>query len=328
MISVLSFSKSGEEIAQKIINVNSDAVLYKSSEGKIRDKMEEIWTNSDVIIFISATGIAVRYIAPFIKHKSVDPAVLVIDDMGRYVISLLSGHLGGANSMATEIAGYLKESIAIITTASDSRGFESLDLYAKRRDFKILKSENLTAVSSAMVDGRVLALYSEIDPDLDYGNIVLLGKEELLKDENRVKIAISSEVLDLSKLSLQLIPKILYLGIGCRRGVKSKVIIELIEEVFEKHGLYTDAIAGISSIELKSDETGILEAAEHFNVQPRFYSTEEIQTVEGEFKGSEFVRKITGVGAVAEPSAFLSGGEILVERVAKNDITIAVAIKR
>ena len=328
MISVLSFSKSGEEIAQKIINVNADAVLYKSSEGKIRDKMEEIWNNSDAIIFISATGIAVRYIAPFIKHKSVDPAVLVIDDMGRYVISLLSGHLGGANYMATEIAGYLKESIAIITTASDSRGFESLDLYAKRREFKILKSENLTAVSSAMVDGRVLALYSEIDPDLDYGNIVLLGKEELLKDENRVKIAISSEVLDLSKLSLQLIPKILYLGIGCRRGVKSKVIIELIEEVFEKHGLYTDAIAGISSIELKSDETGILEAAEHFNVQPRFYSTEEIQTVEGEFKGSEFVRKITGVGAVAEPSAFLSGGEILVERVAKNDITIAVAIKR
>lgn len=328
MISVLSFSKSGEEIAQKIINVNSDAVLYKSSEGKIRDKMEEIWNNSDAIIFISATGIAVRYIAPFIKHKSVDPAVLVIDDMGRYVISLLSGHLGGANYMATEIAGYLKESIAIITTASDSRGFESLDLYAKRREFKILKSENLTAVSSAMVDGRELAVYSEIDPDLDYGNIVLLGKEELLKDENRVKIAISSEVLDLSKLSLQLIPKILYLGIGCRRGVKSKVIIELIEEVFEKHGLYTDAIAGISSIELKSDETGILEAAEHFNVQPRFYSTEEIQTVEGEFKGSEFVRKITGVGAVAEPSAFLSGGEILVERVAKNDITIAVAIKR
>lgn len=328
MISVLSFSKSGEEIAQKIINVNSDAVLYKSSEGKIRDKMEEIWNNSDAIIFISATGIAVRYIAPFIKHKSVDPAVLVIDDMGRYVISLLSGHLGGANYMATEIAGYLKESIAIITTASDSRGFESLDLYAKRREFKILKSENLTAVSSAMVDGRELAVYSEIDPDLDYGNIVLIGKEELFKDENRVKIAISSEVLDLSKLSLQLIPKILYLGIGCRRGVKSKVIIELIEEVFEKHGLYTDAIAGISSIELKSDETGILEAAEHFNVQPRFYSTEEIQTVEGEFKGSEFVRKITGVGAVAEPSAFLSGGEILVERVAKNDITIAVAIKR
>lgn len=132
----------------------------------------------------------------------------------------------------------------------------------------------------------------------------------------------------MSKLSLQLIPKILYLGIGCRRGVKSKVIIELIEEVFEKHGLYTDAIAGISSIELKSDETGILEAAEYFNVQPRFYSAEEIQTVEGEFKGSEFVRKITGVGAVAEPSAFLSGGEILVERVAKNDVTIAVAIKR
>ncbi|WP_425539289.1 cobalt-precorrin 5A hydrolase [Microaceticoccus formicicus] len=328
MISVLSFSKSGEEIAQKIINVNADAVLYKSSEGKIRDKMEEIWNNSDAIIFISATGIAVRYIAPFIKHKSVDPAVLVIDDMGRYVISLLSGHLGGANYMATEIAGYLKESIAIITTASDSRGFESLDLYAKRREFKILKSENLTAVSSAMVDGRELAVYSEIDPDLDYGNIVLIGKEELFKDENRVKIAISSEVLDLSKLSLQLIPKILYLGIGCRRGVKSKVIIELIEEVFEKHGLYTDAIAGISSIELKSDETGILEAAEYFNVQPRFYSAEEIQTVEGEFKGSEFVRKITGVGAVAEPSAFLSGGEILVERVAKNDVTIAVAIKR
>lgn len=188
MISVLSFSKSGEEIAQKIINVNADAVLYKSSEGKIRDKMEEIWNNSDAIIFISATGIAVRYIAPFIKHKSVDPAVLVIDDMGRYVISLLSGHLGGANYMATEIAGYLKESIAIITTASDSRGFESLDLYAKRREFKILKSENLTAVSSAMVDGRELAVYSEIDPDLDYGNIVLIGKEELLKMKTESKL--------------------------------------------------------------------------------------------------------------------------------------------
>lgn len=328
MISVLSFSKSGEEIAHAIMNQNEDVQFYKSSEGKIREKMEEIWNNSDTIIFISATGIAVRYIVPFIKHKSIDPAVLVIDDMGRYVISLLSGHLGGANAMAIKISKHLEGSIPIITTASDSRGYESLDLYAKRRNFKILKSENLTAVSAAMVDGEMLSLYSEIVPDMDYENIRLISKGQLLEDEEGIKIAISSEVLDLTRVNLQFIPKNLYLGIGCRKGVTSGDIIELIEEVFERYGLYTEAIARISSIELKSKEPGILETAEHFNVLPKFYSAEEIQVVESNFKSSEFVKRITGVGAVAEPSAFLSGGELLVERVAKNDVTLAVAMKK
>lgn len=324
MISVLSFSKTGEEIAQLILNQYEEAVLYKSSEFRIRDKMEGIWNNSDTIIFISATGIAVRYIAPYIVHKSTDPAVIVIDDIGRYVISLLSGHLGGANDMAIEISKHIDGSIPIITTASDSRGFESPDLYAKRRNYKILNAENLTAVSSAMVNGKQVALYSEIEPDMDYKNITLINKEDLLKRSADTVVAISSEVLDLSKISLQIIPKNLYLGIGCRRGVPSKDIIDLIEEVFEQYGLYTDAIAGISSIELKSDETGILETAEHYNVVPKFYSVKELKTVEEKFKSSEFVKKITGVGAVAEPSAFLSCGELIIERVAKNDVTLAI----
>lgn len=322
MISVLSFTSSGERVAEKIAE-SFEIVHYKNADVRIKDKMEEIWKSSKAIVFISASGIGVRYIAPFLVHKSVDPAVIVIDDMGRYVISLLSGHLGGANDMANAIANAICAE-PIITTASDSRDFESPDLFAKRNGYKIANPEKLTALSAAMVEGRCIMVYSEVPYDLDYTNICEIENLEDIKSDDIV-IAITSSVISMSNLYIQMIPQNLNLGIGCRRGVAAKDIIELIDETFKEQKLHIEGIAGIYSIDLKVDEIGLLEAAEHYGIEPVFYSADELKTVEHNFKSSDFVKKVTGVGAVAEPAACLSGGELVVERVAKNDITLAIA---
>ena len=139
-IACLYFTSSGETIAKRIVK-SSDYEVHIYSKENYKSNLNDIFEHYNGIVFISSTGIAVRISAPFIKNKQIDPAIVVVDDLGRYSISLLSGHIGGANELAKNIAGYLNNQV-IITTASDGRGIEAIDMFAKRNNLFIESFED------------------------------------------------------------------------------------------------------------------------------------------------------------------------------------------
>lgn len=328
MISIISFTSSGFKIGKKIENnfANCKHYFHKELDIKISSLMKDIYEESQAIIFISATGIAVRMISPYIKNKKVDPAVVVIDDQGKFIIPLLSGHLGGSNELSKKISEIFPKSTLVMTTASDSRGFTSPDLFAKDMGFCFYNEEKLTEFTSAMVEGEEIYLYSEVEINWDYSNFTRIYSLENIKDSQKL-IYISSKKISGKYNYLQIIPKNLHLGIGCRRGVGSKLMRDFIEEVFKDNNLLPEAIESISSIDLKSDEQGILELAKNYKAKTIFYSQEDLKKVEDMFEISEFVRKTVGTSSVAEGSCYLTSRNIIVDKKIGPSMTLAIGRK-
>ena len=162
-IAVYSFTEKGNLLGEKLSGLEDDFIIdhfYNAkTAGGIRSLIPDDFKNRDALIFISSTGIAVRMIKDYIKDKTQDPAVLVIDDMGRFVISLLSGHLGGANALTEKIAKLLG-AVSVITTASDGRNIEAVDLFAQKNNYAILSMEDAKIITSLMVDGKAIGFYS------------------------------------------------------------------------------------------------------------------------------------------------------------------------
>lgn len=328
MISIISFTSSGFKIGKKIENnfANCKHYFHKELDIKISSLTKNIYEESQAIIFISATGIAVRMISPYIKNKKVDPAVVVIDDQGKFIIPLLSGHLGGSNELSKKISEIFPKSTLVMTTASDSRGFTSPDLFAKDMGFCFYNEEKLTEFTSAMVEGEEIYLYSEVEINWDYSNFTRIYSLENIKDSQKL-IYISSKKISGKYNYLQIIPKNLHLGIGCRRGVSSKLMRDFIEEVFKDNNLLPEAIESISSIDLKSDEQGILELAKNYKAKTIFYSQEDLKKVEDMFEISEFVRKTVGTSSVAEGSCYLTSRNIIVDKKIGPSMTLAIGRK-
>ncbi len=315
-LTCLSFSRKGRAIAKKI---------KQEFRGEVRrltcldykDNLESAFRESEGIVFISSTGIAVRLAAPFLSSKQDDPAVVVIDDMGKYVISLISGHLGGANELARTLAGIIQAQ-PVITTASEGRGIEAVDLFAKRTGLIIEDMEAAKQVTALMVDGRRIAFYSEFEETINYPNLVSNHPEGCIFVDVADKI-------DCAVPSCILRPGILNIGIGCRKGTSAEEIIDAIRYVFMIHNLSLKSIASIATIELKKEEPGIVEASRFFDCELRIFSTEEIAQIEHQFESSTFVKEQTGVGAVCEPCAYLAGGDLIVSKIVRDGITLAVS---
>lgn len=315
MIACIYFTREGESIALEISKHFGDVKLF--SEENYKDNIRHIFEKYDRIIFICAVGIAVRVTAPFIKNKWVDPAVIVIDDFKRYVISLLSGHYGGANEFCNEIASFLNAQ-AIITTASDSRGFKSLDIAAKENNFEIEDPQSIKKITSLMLEKKEITVFSDIGHiDLDYPYI---------SDNGEGFIYITyKEKLDFKKPFCILRPKVLNVGIGCRRGISKEKVERAVKSVFDTNNLSLKSIRAIATIDIKSDEGGILEFAEERKLPVKFFSKEDIVKVQEKFMKSEFVRQNIGVFSVAEPCAYLLSPEIIVKKTAVDGVTVSVS---
>ncbi len=326
-----SFSDKGNLLGEKLeqlLNTTYEIrhINSKKSDIPIKKIIEDEFNNFDGIIFISATGIAIRYIAKHIKDKKTDPAVLVIDDLGRFVISLLSGHLGGANELASQLADYLKAT-AVITTATDGRGIEAIDMYSKRKNYAMLDMEAVKDVTSLMVNNKTIGIYSSYDEDINYENIIRVEDLENLPKEIEGLIIVSNRKVDCNRELpvARLVPKDINLGIGCKRGVETKRILRAIYDTLEGQGIYKESLKSMGTVEVKKDELGILEAREILEIPLKIFTIEELKTVEDRFKGSEFVRKTIGVSCVSEPSAFLLGDEMIVLKSTHNGITVSVS---
>lgn len=283
---------------------------------------------SDGIVFIGAMGIAVRLIAPYLKGKAEDPAVVVLDDEGRYSISVLSGHLGGANELATR-AARMSGGQAVITTATDIHGKFAVDLFAKKQGLMIAELDQVKYVSAAVLKGEELGLFSDFPVEGLLPEGVFLNK----KTDQGIFITLKEEAEEFkNRKLLKLVPKILIVGIGCRKGTPVTVVQSAVYEVLKKHNLSALSIAGFASIDLKKEEEGITAFTSAKNLPFYTYPAELLAKMEGEFSSSAFVAQITGVDNVCERAALfcvreLGGGKLVVKKEVSGGVTVAAAVR-
>lgn len=320
------FTEKGRITAEKI----RDVLKEEGWECDFRDRDIPLaeWTGdsfrrADLLVFVSACGIAVRSIAPFIKSKTEDPAVIVADDLGRSVISLLSGHIGGANEI-TEMIAEKTGGYPVITTATDVSGKFAVDTWACGMGMKIINPEMIKEISMMILRGEKVPVYSDLPFRSENPQL------ELCSDgKGPAGICISPYRKKVFERELRLVPPCVVIGAGCRKGVRGDDIMEFACEILERENLYREAVATVASVDLKKDEKGMLDFADMLGAEFVTYSAEELEKVQGDFPESEFVKKITGTDNVCQRAAVLAsdGGRTVAGKQAKNGITIAVALK-
>jgi len=317
-----------------------------------------IFASYKALIFVTAVGIAVRSIAPHLRGKKNDPAVVAVDDTAFFVVSLLSGHSKGANDLAAEIAAYLG-AIPVITTSTDRHNLVAFDLLAQRRSWLLEHEQDLKKISAAQVKGKELLLYLEenIAASLPGKYVIarsagefyrLLGfPGEEIPPEAAASFRCRAEtfasggrwqgvVLIGSSTSLPLVPdglpyiilrpRCITAGIGCRRGVRAEEILQAIANAFNRCGRRPESLKSMATISAKEGEEGLLQAARFLGVPLHFFAPEQIRRVEHLFGSSAFVKKRVGAGSVAEPCAYLGsgGGKLILKKTVYPGITVAL----
>ena len=268
------------------------------------------FSEMDALIFVGAAGIAVREIAPYVCDKRTDPAVLDLDERANFVIPLLSGHIGGANALARRLAAALGAT-AVVTTATDVNGKFSVDTWAAEHGCAISDMGLAKAVSAEILEHSVpfcsdFPIREPLPDGLVLGGSGALG----IYAGYRFSAPFAR--------TLRLVPRVLRVGIGCRRGISREAVEEAIGKVFAEN-------LGVFSIDLKEHEPGLLAACAAHGWPAHFYSASQLQAVPGEFTGSDFVRAVTGVENVCERAAFLDAERLLVKKTACDGVTVAVA---
>ncbi|HWQ30635.1 MAG TPA: cobalt-precorrin 5A hydrolase [Negativicutes bacterium] len=315
-LACIAFSTEGLQIAERISRGSGyETSIYDKADYKTQ--LPDIFKTYRHIVFVSSVGIAVRLSAPYLCHKACDPAIVVVDDLGRFSISLVSGHLGGANELAMKLSGVL-DCLPVITTASDGRGIEAVDMFAAANGLQTESLEAAKKITAMMLEGRKIKLDSELALVMNYDNISETGYEAAV-------IVSSKESVSSDKPSCILRPRNINIGIGCRRGKSKDEILKAINAVLERNDISRKSIKTLATVDLKADEQGIIDACQELGCSLRIFDRESIAKVEKLFTQSEFVKAATGVSSVCEPCACLAGGHLIVNKTVINGITVAVA---
>ena len=323
---LFAFSRGGCATARRVTAALPDAAFvcytmerFQEPEFLPLDKAVYgvCFSSMDALVFVGACGIAVREIAPYVKSKKTDPAVLCIDEAGRFVIPLLSGHIGGANALAAALAERL-DATAVVTTATDVRGKFAVDAWAARHGCAISGMGLAKAVSAAILEGDIpLCSQFPLPSPLPEGTFA--------GETGPLGIFIGWRTKSPFVRTLRLIPRVLRVGVGCRRGTAAETVENAVRAVFAENGLDTAAIRGVYSIDLKQDEAGLLDACERNNWPVHFYTAQQLRGVAGDFTPSDFVRSVTGVDNVCERAALLGAEKLIVQKTARDGVTVAVA---
>ena len=314
---IIALTKGGKQLAQRLTTLLPGSKIIPS-KGKIQHTLAQAWQDYDHLICIMATGIVVRSIAPLLRDKTVDPAVVVCDEQGRFAISLLSGHLGGGNALAQNIAELLGGQ-AVVTTASDVLGHTALDLWCRDLGLVVSDKQGLTRVMAKLVNTGSVTLTS------DYPLPPLPPDIILTADPDVADLRISCRTEQQSRAVL-LYPKALAAGIGCNRNTPAEEITEALDQACQAHELARESVRNLASIDLKSDEPGLLAFARSCNLPLDFYGPDQLNQVQG-VASSAAVLRATGAKAVAEPAAILSSGNgsLLVQKMKFSNVTVAIA---
>ncbi|AHJ12821.1 MULTISPECIES: cobalt-precorrin 5A hydrolase [Sulfurospirillum] len=317
-LAIISVSKQGLEKANSLHVKNADIyALPKYSDGKCIEMIEgftltveRIFSQYKTLLFIMASGIVVRTIAPLLKGKDIDPAILVMDEQGIFVNSLLSGHLGGANEMA-EIIAKACDAIPVISTASDVSHKIAVDTIAMKLNAKIDSLKKAKNVTALILNGQRVAL--------------CLPENIVVENKNISGVIVVSNKLHVEMS--QIIPQNIIVGIGCKKDIPKEAIIEAVKKEFKKLNLREDSIKHFATGWVKAEEKGLLEAVNYFERELKIIEKEEIRAVQDKFCGSDFVEKTIGVRSISAPSAYVSSskkGVFLLEKNKNCGITISI----
>jgi cobalt-precorrin 5A hydrolase len=285
-------------------------------------------------IFIMATGIVVRTIASLLSHKSKDPAVIVVDDRGRFAISLVSGHLGGANQLAHAVAHCLG-AVPVITTATDIHNKPSIDMLAQDRGLKIENPECIKDVNMAILAENPIWLHDEdgwledlLPCAVPYA-LPPVGGSEVKGLSTLPGVWIGDRICEPEPHLLILHPPSLVAGIGCNRDTPIEEIRDFLFDTFEQNGLAPESLGAIATIDLKSDETGLCALASELDIPIHFYTRTELAEVGDIPTPSTMVAKHIGVSSVCEAAALLSSrdGRLIVPKQNTKNVTVAIARK-
>lgn len=306
--------------------------LYPVTES-VREWTGRHFSQVDGLIYIGAVGIAVRAVAPFLHDKLADPAVVVMDDAGHYAVSLLSGHVGGANELTRTVAGICGAQ-PVITTATDVNGKLAIDVWATKRGLQIGDRRQAKQVAAALLEEKPVGFFSDfslsepLPAGCFYGlageqNVWLTVRTQPDSQEDLLKNLAAEGRL------LRLLPRLLILGIGCRRGMAKEQIEEMASRILKEARLERCAISALASIERKRDEEGICRLAKEWDVPFVTFSAKQLEQIQESVEESAFVRQVTGTGNVCERAALAgagAGGRLLVRKKAENGVTVAVAL--
>lgn len=300
----------------------------KALDVPLRKWTGEMFAGKDAILFIGATGIAVRSIAPFLEHKAKDPAVVVMDERGMFAISLLSGHLGGANELAGLLAN-LTGAIPVITTATDVNGRFAVDIFAKKNGLYITDMTYAKEISAEVLDEKRIGFFS------DFPVIGEVPEELETWDEEKVFEGTCGICVTMDerkkpyKHTLRLIPRIVSAGVGCKKGTDRKIIKEKVENALEACHVSRHSLERIASIDLKKEEQGLVSLADEYGIPFVTYDAEALNGAPGSYTPSAFVENVTGVDNVCERSAVLAsdGGKLIQKKTAADGVTVALAVR-
>ena len=328
-VKAIAFSTQGCRTLKRLEGMFDDIELFCKTRAdnlgvqRVECSLDE-WTREsfhscEALIFVGALGICVRHIAPYLKSKDKDPAVIDIDEIARFTIPVSSGHIGGGNELANRIAEYLG-SMPVITTATDLHGLFAVDVFAVKNHLSIQRLYLAKEASSRILHDDFLGFVSRNG----YEGTLPKGLTESEKGEFGICISTDQNDKPFDK-TLLLVPQDISVGIGCRKDTDPAKLSDFVRETLEKEGIYKLRVGAISSIDIKSEEKAILELGDEYGIKPAFYTSDELMSLEGEFSKSEFVRSVTSVDCVCERSAVFAGGELILKKTAKDGMTIALA---
>ena len=345
-IAVLAITKNGIEMSLKLKENFSNfeifaPVKFSNDNEKIQwyddsttQKIVDLFKNNDGIICLFSLGAVIRLLAPHIKDKKTDPAVIVIDDKGNFVISVLSGHLGGANELSNEIAEKIG-STSVITTAADVNKTIAVDLVGREFGWKIDDDSNVTRISAFMVNKEKIGIFQNIGekewwkgklPD----NITFFSNIEDLKDSNSrgYLIITNDQINDEDVLKDSVVYRVpnLVVGIGLHWDTSKETILNGVKETLEKFELKQDKIARFVSIKKDKDVIGLIELGKEMNIPIEYIDREELATITAP-NPSKTVQAFEGTASVSEAAAIKSSeGELIVEKQKfPPNLTVAIA---
>ncbi|APH05072.1 cobalt-precorrin 5A hydrolase [Bacillus weihaiensis] len=351
---VVAITKHGVELARHLHATFQQTDLFYMSkfeqgdedqrriqlfEGNVRMLLPALFSSYKGIIVIISLGAVVRMIAPLLKDKKTDPAVVVIDDKGKHVISVLSGHLGGANELTRELADHLKAT-PVITTASDVQQTIPVDLFGQKFGWVWESSEKLTPVSAAVVNEEPVAIIQEsgernwwnYKKPLPNSLTVYKTFDEAIAAKPNAALIISHRILtekeeELLQNGVLYRPKVIVLGIGCNRGTSMEEIEAVILSTLEELRFSVKSVKDVCSITLKQDEAGILALAQKYQWPFTCYSPEQLNSVKIK-NPSDTVYKFTGAYGVSEPAALLHSGadSLILTKKKSGNVTLSVAL--
>lgn len=323
-IAIISVTSDGtafsSALAEKLDGFHTDRYAFEkyadensSPFSSVYDLAAEIFGEYDALVFICAAGIAVRAVGAIAASKVSDPAVICMDERGRFVIPLLSGHLGGANALA-EIIAKKVGALPVITTATDIGGKFSPDSFAKANGLVISDMTLAKKIAAGVLNGEKIGFFSECP---------VKNIPHIFSENAEIGIVVG-EGKKFSE-TLELIPKNIILGIGCKRDTSCENLESFVFKLLEKNSVNSCRICAVATIDLKKDEPALISLCKRLGVTLRTFTAEELSAVEGEFSHSDFVLKTTGTDNVCERSAAACGGEIFLRKQAENGMTLALA---